>query len=175
MKIALLALAIQLTASFPAMAEPQPVSIPTKDAARSWWSEMRSVADLVRTEKGIESMFYTFPQLASRFATFDHFKDYYKKWSNRIPPIPEKELNSPKAGITWEQKVHDNGQTVYLTFQNQENPGLLTIMRISWENDKISDLFFMKAIQGGVGQETYKFQDRYYDPSLYYNRQRSGR
>ena len=114
------------------------------------WDQVRRMTELIKTDSGSLELFHETPLFEAKYADESYFLDLIRKWRDRIPTLPEAIDPAIHDGAAW--VVLDDGasRTLSITFPSKTPANGITIMKVSWRGQDVSDLNFMSGFVNTV-------------------------
>lgn len=122
-----------------------PMSSPfsmTDAATLPEWSQIRRMTELIRTDNGSLALLQEMPQVEEKYGNESYFLDLIKKWRDKVPILPEKPASVDESGSSWVVLENGPSRTISITFHHEVPENSITIMSITWVDQKVTNLSF---------------------------------
>lgn len=126
------------------------------------WAQMRHITQLLQTDEGVAALLREAPEVDQNYSNRSLFVDYVRKWRARIPVLPERMEQENRNQFSWDISDQGDQQRIYLTIYHQKPQDTFTIMRTSWREGGVVDLYFIWGIANpyaSSGRQLDSFQD----------------
>lgn len=125
-----------------------PISAPftVADAVRlPEWNQIRRMTELIKTDRGALDLLREMPLVEANYADESYFLDFIQKWRERIPVLSERPNLEDENGSSWIVLENEEARTIAITFHHDVPENSLTIMKITWVDEQITNLSFTRG------------------------------